>query len=179
MPPQLNRIGHVIGIVLVALVVVLSILSVAPSVIGAESSMVVQSNSMAPTMTAGDLILTKQTDPTAIDVGDVITFQAQQPGSSGYITHRVTGIETSDGLHYFQTQGDANDRPDPNPVPESAVLGEVWFVVPYVGHLIAFASSDLGIITFVIIPFSALVIVESIALYRDATTDRRVSQSTR
>lgn len=179
MPPTINRIGHGLGVILLAAVAVLGILAAAPGLVGAETSMVVQSNSMTPTMQSGDLILTKHADPATIDTGDIITFESQRPGESGYITHRVTDIRSHDGQYQFETQGDANDRPDPNPVPGAAIVGDVWVVIPYVGHLIAFASSDLGIITFVILPFSGLVIVESISLWRDATAHHQPTTSSK
>lgn len=68
-------------------------------------------------------------DKAARDIapGDIITFRP--PQGDRFITHRVvaTGF---DGAPYYITRGDANSRPDPDPVRSSDILGRVVYATP-------------------------------------------------
>ena len=63
----------------------------------------------------------------------------------------------------------ANDEVDPQPVPTENVVGVVQFHIPLIGHVISFASSDAGLLVFVILPATGLAVSEVVSLYRDAT----------
>lgn len=75
----------------------------------------VQSDSMAPTFTTGDLIITKEVkDVNVLKVGDVITYSTVMTDSEGksqrgYNTHRIYEITyNNDGsVECFVTKGDA------------------------------------------------------------------------
>ncbi len=52
------------------------------------------------------------------------------------VTHRVVGQGfDGEGELVLRTQGDANEDPDPQLVKPVQVKGEVWYSVPYLGHV--------------------------------------------
>lgn len=116
--------GAVVGSFLGAVVVVLVVWTFAPLLWGWEP-FVVTSDSMAPAMRRGDVVLT---DP-AVGVrrGDVLTYQ--RPGSDP-VTHRVVGGDAATG---WLTKGDANIQADPQPVASDTVVGRVRVLVPLLG----------------------------------------------
>ncbi len=95
----------------------------------------VLTSSMEPTLPPGTLVVARPVAAEAVGVGDVITYQLVS-GRPLTATHRVTGIEQRlDGERRFVTKGDANAAADPEPVRPVQVRGELWYAVPYLGHL--------------------------------------------
>ncbi|MFD1562855.1 signal peptidase I [Haloarchaeobius amylolyticus] len=130
-----------------------------PGAVGADHSFVVLSGSMSPTIETGDVVIVDETDPATIQEGDVITF-AQSDGETP-TTHRVVDVQHRDGQVAFETKGDANEEPDPAPVPSSNVLGTVLFTIPYIGYVIQFANTTLGFVLLVGLPMGALAVSEA------------------
>ena len=144
-------LGFALIITLCAVVVV-----AVPQVIGADESYVVTSDSMSPEIEGGDVVIVTERSPDQIEAGDVITFAP--PGDDDRrTTHRVVEVQEEDGERQFVTQGDANDNPDPQPVPSDRVIGEVTLTIPYFGRFVAFAQTTIGIISLVILPGLALI----------------------
>ncbi|WP_432831552.1 signal peptidase I [Dactylosporangium sp. CA-092794] len=86
---------------------------------------VVTSESMAPSMHAGDLIFV---DPHAESVMlyEIVTYT----DARGPITHRVVS-QAADGA--LTVKGDANAQPDPAPVDRRRVVGPVRLTLPHLG----------------------------------------------
>jgi signal peptidase I len=98
--------------------------------------LVVLSGSMEPSMPTGSLVLTKSVDPGTVRVGDVITFRLLSGShETDSATHRVVAIEQRPEGLSFITKGDANQAPDPTPVPSSALVGRVVAVSSLAGSL--------------------------------------------
>jgi signal peptidase len=102
------------------------------------------SGSMVPTFDPGDVVVVRDTDAGSLQVGDVVTFQPY-PDDPRLITHRVIEVRYGvEGVSYT-TQGDNNGAADLEPVQPKQVRGEVWYVVPYVGHVsVWMAGGTLG-----------------------------------
>ncbi|WP_135662574.1 signal peptidase I [Halorhabdus rudnickae] len=152
------------------LVVVFAAVLVAsvPQVVGADHSFVVLSDSMSPTINAGSVVVVSEVQSDRIEKGDVITYvDSRSADGTTRITHRVVDIEMVDGQQQFRTQGDANESPDPRPVPSTAVIGVVGFHIPLVGYLIEFAGSTTGLITLIVVPAILLAVSEAWSLYSD------------
>lgn len=93
----------------------------------------VLTGSMTPTYPPGSLVVVRPSDDIA--VGDAVTYQLES-GEPTVVTHRVVGISyDGDGERSYTLQGDANEQPDPEPVRPEQVRGEVWYSLPWVGHL--------------------------------------------
>ncbi len=85
----------------------------------------VQGGSMAPALTAGDLVVYRRAPVTPVE-GDVVLI-ARKGWPSG-VLHRVVAT-CLDGT--YTTRGDANPTPDREPVPPTALLGRAAASVPF------------------------------------------------
>lgn len=94
-----------------------------PSLFGLRQA-VVLSNSMAPALMAGDLIIIMAGN--SYEAGDILTYRDRQ----GLVTHRLITV-VSEGLIL---QGDANRTPD-SPVAPAQVLGKTLLRLPAAGRL--------------------------------------------
>src|SRR5690606_2120739 len=89
----------------------------------------VQSSSMEPALSVGDLVLVRPVAPKDIKEGDIILFETNV---GAQVMHRVVGINSiitnvrtpegelveSNEKFRFLTQGDANPNPDAGDVPQ-------------------------------------------------------------
>ena len=118
--------------------------------------------SMEPNLPQGALVLALPVNPTAVEVGDIIVFKSGKE-SSTVVSHRVIEVSNNGGL-FFTTKGDANENPDPAPVPAGNVKGKVVFHVPYLGGIFGavsgFVRSRAGFAILVIIP-TVLILVST------------------
>ena len=154
------------GIVLLAMLVLVAVVTV-PGIIGGDDAYIVTSGSMQPTIGPGDVVVTKDVSPDEIERGDVVTFNADSNTDRGYVTHRVVELREENGEQYFKTKGDANDDPDPGYVPASAAHGVQHLHIPYLGYLLLFARSTLGLVALIILPGLGLVASGSMQLLRE------------
>ncbi len=90
----------------------------------------VASGSMRPVIDVGDVIIISKVSPDSIITGDVIQFRTQ---GDYPVIHRVIGIVETEGSKLFITKGDANNRPDADPVLPGNVVGKAVFTVPKIG----------------------------------------------
>lgn len=111
-----------------------------PSLFG-YSMITVLSGSMEPEFSPGDsLIIRKQHGYTA---GDIVTYADQ----GAFITHRIVEKQENGYL----TKGDANNAPDGRAVREDGIYGKVRLVIPYLGNVVLFLKSSLGIFIMIVI----------------------------
>lgn len=138
-----------------------------PQLVGADNSYVVLSGSMEPYMAPGDAIIVAAGPAASIRHGDIITYQR---GGDIPTTHRVIERVTDEQGVAFRTMGDANEDPDPALVRPASVVGEVVLVIPYIGYVVQFANTPIGILSLVVVPIGLLVISE---LWRYVASQRR------
>lgn len=120
----------VVGACLLALTVGVLV----PRVSGATPYTVL-TGSMSPHLPPGTLVVVRPAEPGEIATGSVITYQLES-GRPEVVTHRVVGVRTDlTGEVEWQTRGDANGAPDPVWVREAQVRGQVWYAVPWLGHV--------------------------------------------
>jgi signal peptidase I len=135
-------VAWTLGLVLLAGTGTALSVAVYPMVTGG-ASLAVLSGSMTPGLPVGAMAFVRPVDPTSIEPGDVITFQ-RAPDAPELVTHRVLSVDDTSGAPVFATKGDANEDPDSDPVPASAVRGELWFGVPHLGRFSALLHSPKG-----------------------------------
>jgi signal peptidase len=115
-----------LGIGALSLLVGLLVLTLAPSVLGWRSD-VVLSGSMSPALQPGDVVVSAPVGQ--VQVGDVVVVRnPARPGST--LVHRVDSVR-ADGT--ITTRGDANTTADSTPVLPNEVLGRGRLRVPDVG----------------------------------------------
>ncbi len=100
---------------------------------------VVLSGSMEPTLSVNDLVILRATGD--YKVGDVVVYQS---GASRVI-HRIIRIDGESVV----TQGDANNTAD-EPILMKDIKGEMMGKVPFVGAVIRFLQTPIGIILVVV-----------------------------
>ena len=146
-----------------------------PSVLGL-TPMVVLSGSMsgdAPDhIEVGDLIFVGKAEPGELKVGDVIAYM-ESDESTTVVTHRIIEILTAeDGSLLWRVQGDANNTPDENPVPERNLVGIYQFRIPMVGDFALFLQKPLGMVLFIGVPLLAFIVYDIIRRQRNANNEK-------
>ena len=106
--------------------------------------LIVQTQSMAPTFNAGDLIVIKQCKPQNLKVGDVITFHTIINNEYALNTHRIDKIEENGEIRSYLTKGDNNSIADTHMISDGDIVGQYVFRLAGVGKLLNFLSSGPG-----------------------------------
>lgn len=158
MTPNRHTVLRVVVLLLLVGIVAPFVVQAVPSVVGADRSYTVLSGSMQPAIAPGDIVVVNSVDPNQIEKGEIITYRL--PDSETPTTHRVVAVDRTDQSLEFRTKGDANENVDPASVPAEAVVGEVMFVIPYIGYVTRFADTQLGFFLMVGVPFALLVLNE-------------------
>ena len=104
----------------------------------------VDTGSMEPQYSIGDLIIIKETPKEKIQVGDVINYTSANGIDT--ITHRVVEILEKDGEIYYKTKGDNNNEEDPDLVNFNQVQGVLVFKISKLGTIIKKMLTENGII---------------------------------
>lgn len=125
-------------IIMIILVLLAGIMFV-PRLLGYQS-LAVLSGSMEPEISVGSIVYTKETDPTSLQVGDIITYRLS---ADTMVTHRIAEINTEDQT--VVTKGDANDIVDGSPVAYSDIVGKVAFHLPWIGYISIYIKTPIGI----------------------------------
>jgi signal peptidase I len=126
--------GLRIGVAMVATaywyfaVATLAIAMILPIVNGWRTT-TVMSNSMAPTLSEGDVVAFAEFDGSLLDIGTIVQFEDAVREDST-ITHRIIGFN-ADGT--YETKGDANQGADSVKVAPSSITGVAQMVSPYAG----------------------------------------------
>jgi len=141
--PPLHRTRGAIGAVgragvwafLVTAIAALVALGAGP-LAGWYRTLTVLSGSMKPGIPVGSVVVDTPEAPSAIAVGQVITYQIPVLDHR-VVSHRVVAVLSGGDQPVFQTKGDANDAPDPwTAQSDGSALWRVWLVVPRAGWAI-------------------------------------------
>jgi signal peptidase len=121
--------------------------------------MVVLSGSMAPTFNTGSIVAVKPIEFEQIKPGDIITFKDVDGRT---VTHRVVEINNGELI----TKGDANDGKDSVPVSADRIIGQVQYSIPFVGYLVDFIKSKIGMLVFLGVPGLYLIVSQIWKLFK-------------
>lgn len=110
---------------------------------------VVLTGSMEPTITVDDLIVIEKTNDYQVD--DIVVYQS----GNMLVVHRIVFIDGD----LITTCGDANDGTLDKPINVSAINGEVVDIIPFLGLVLKFLKSPIGLM--IIISCSVLLLVLS------------------
>lgn len=116
-------------------IIVKMILKVDVPMVGGYSALIVLSGSMEPTIMTGEVIVIHAQDE--YKNGDILTYRED----GALVTHRIVNV-TEDT---FTTRGDANNTDDP-PIKKSQAVGKTIFHIPYLGKVILFIQSPVGLV---------------------------------
>lgn len=132
-----NKALHVIGeiiyvllfllVILMLIVVVLQRVSDNSVTLGGFRLFTVATGSMVPEYEVGDVLISKEIEPSEIKVGDDIVYRGKEGSfKDRIVTHRVISIREEEGVKKFITQGIANTEEDPE-IDESQIYGKVIY----------------------------------------------------
>ena len=129
---KLKSFGIALGYVLASILIAFSALSFTDVV----KARIVLTESMAPAIDPGDLILTTSAQRLSPKIGDVVSYTARRFDGApvGTFSHRVIG---GDALTGFIVKGDNNPNPDVQRPKLEDIDGVVFFVLPYLGLLLS------------------------------------------
>lgn len=176
----LNILKNIITWLIVALAVCMMIFTVVAvntfdrsdrSIFGYKM-FIVLSDSMSKTdFKAGDLILSREIDPSALKVGDIISYQSTNTENHGEIvTHKIRELTNdTEGNPGFITYGTTTDTNDENIVTYSFVLGKYQMKLSGVGKFFQFLKTTPGYFVCIFLPFLILILIQginSIRLFR-------------
>lgn len=147
-----------------ALVAIIVMFSASNS--GTSRLLVVESGSMSPAISTGSMIFVQTQEDYSVD--EVLTFKASADDNALPTTHRLIEIVNSNEQTLFRTQGDANDAPDSELIPQDQVIGKVIFSIPYIGYLVSFVKTEIGFILLVIIPATIIIYSELLVIHKEA-----------
>lgn len=105
--------------------------AVLPSAVGYRTY-VVRSESMTPSISRGDVLVSDPIAASNAKVGDVVTFD--DPESEDLITHRVRSITPVGQQLRFVTKGDANQGVEGWQVSSDATIPRLSYRVPKLGY---------------------------------------------
>ena len=138
------------------------------SVFGYSAFIVLSDSMKATDFDAGDLVIIKQTDPSTLKEGDIISFQSPDESNYGEIvTHKITTDD--EGHPGFITYGTTTDSNDQGIVTYNLVIGKYQGHIPKVGTFFNFLKSVPGYFICIFTPFFILILVQarnSIKLFR-------------
>jgi signal peptidase I len=100
------------------------------------STLAITSDSMAPAIRRGDLLLAAPHTGAGLGPGTVVVFE--EPGSGSLVSHRIVAVNL-DGT--YSTRGDANRGLDSTPLRPEQVVGVGRLLVPLVGLPLVWAWS--------------------------------------
>lgn len=123
----INTIGYLLSAVLITFTLL--------SMTGYVKARVVLTESMAPSIRAGDIVLLYPTPHSVPNVGDVAAYTGRRFDGTqvGIFTHRIIG---GDGVNGFIMKGDNNESPDIQHPTLADVSGVVVFTLPLIGKVL-------------------------------------------
>ena len=112
-----------------------------PATVGGDTTiMIVQGNSMLPTILPGSLVVAKTAPEYNVD--DIVAYEADYSGAKKIVVHRIIE-ERPNG---FVIQGDNNPKKDVGLPTEDAILGKVLFSAPYMGDALGMLRNPIFLI---------------------------------
>ena len=165
MHKALTIVGIVLCVILIPVLIINCTLIVKSFVnqeevpsIGGVFPLIVLTDSMAPEIWSGDIVICEQIEADSVKVGDDISFFDPAGNGSSIVTHRVVEIIDEDGQRYFRTRGINNNTDDRVLVPTDKLVGIYTGVrLAGAGHIALFMQSTPGLIVCVVLPIILLV----------------------
>lgn len=141
------------------LIIFLAIVIIVPRLTNNEKTFLgfrifnVATGSMEPEYAVGDILISKERDPSLINVGDNIVYLGDEGGYDGkIITHNVVKIDRDEkGDYLFHTKGRANTVEDPI-VHEDQIYGVIVYNNIVLAWLSKILTNRYGLYFFVMVP---------------------------
>jgi signal peptidase I len=106
------------------------------NLVGGFKYFVMDSDSMAPSIPSGSIVVVKQ--KAEYEIGEVISFYAKVLKEEKIVAHRITAL----GGNTYITAGDQNEAADAVPVIPSLIIGKVVSTIKYLGAAILVMKNE-------------------------------------
>ena len=128
--------------------------------IGSYRMFTVVTGSMEPVYNVGDVVISKEVEPSTINKGDDVVYLGEKNDfKDKIVTHRVIKIENKDGEYYFTTKGVANDYSDPV-ISSNQIYGKVVYKPVVLSFLSGILNTKLGFYLLIFVPVAFLIFLE-------------------
>lgn len=125
--------------------------------IGGYRIFVVATGSMVPEYEVGDVLLSKEVDPSELKVGDNIAYKGAVGGFNGkVITHKIKAIEKENENYKIITQGIANTGEDPE-INQTQILGKITYKIITLSWFEKIVSNNYAFYCIIFIPIALLI----------------------
>ena len=116
----------------------------------------VQTDSMEPTIMAGDLMISRLTkNDTVFEVGDVVTFEMYVDRTKILNSHRIVSIREVNGVTYYATKGDNSSGQDQRELSSGDIVAK-WTgkKLGSMGKVMDFLQTQKGFFICVLLPLA-------------------------
>ena len=128
--------------------------------IGSFRMFTVVTGSMEPIYNVGDVVISKEVDPSTITEGDDVVYLGKvNDFKDKIVTHRVIKIDSKDGEYYFTTKGVNNDYSDPV-INSNQIYGKVVYKPVVLSFLSSILNTKLGFYLLIFVPVAFLIFLE-------------------
>ena len=128
--------------------------------IGSYRMFTVVTGSMEPVYNVGDVVISKEVEPSTINKGDDVVYLGEKNDfKDKIVTHRVIKIEKKDNEYYFTTKGIANDYSDPV-ISSDQIYGKVVYKPVVLSFLSGILNTKLGFYLLIFVPVAFLIFLE-------------------
>lgn len=128
--------------------------------IGSYRMFTVVTGSMDPVYKVGDVVISKEVEPSTINKGDDVVYLGEKNDfKDKIVTHRVIKIENKDGEYYFTTKGVVNDYSDPV-ISSDQIYGKVVYKPVVLSFLSGVLNTRLGFYLLIFVPVAFLIFLE-------------------
>jgi signal peptidase I len=146
-------IGATAGVLLVATAVAL---------VAGLRPLVIRSDSMRPSFSAGDILVVRSVPADAVAIGDVVTFADSSRGGE-LVSHRVIAFEQRGHHRAFVTRGDQNTGVEHWVADVDGTVGVAVLAVPKVGFVVSWLVLPQ---VRLLIALAAVLLLAGVALWR-------------
>lgn len=134
--------------------------------------------SMYPTIKAGDVIVIYKENNGVYKNGDIVTFISDN-NNGMTITHRINEVFNVNNVYSYRTKGDNNPTPDNEIISSDHIMGKVVFKIPKAGYIQQFLVTKTGWIFAVVLPALGIVIYDLLKVVLIVTGVRPSSRTTK
>ena len=129
----IGNIMYVIVFVLILLILIIALLQRTSNnevTLGGYRIFVVATGSMVPKYNVGDVLISREIEPSEIKVGDTVVYKGEAGGFKGkFVTHQVEKIsKQEDGTYKYITKGLSNIEEDPE-ISQNQVYGKIIYKI--------------------------------------------------
>ncbi len=160
----LKIIGNILYSILFLIVVLMLIIVIIQRTsnnsisIGGYRIFAVATGSMVPKYEVGDVLISKEIEPSEIKVGDTVVYKGEVGGfKDKFVTHQIQSInKQEDGTYKFITKGISNIEADPE-ISETQVYGKIIYKVKTLSLMSKLISNVYIFYFFIFVPIAIII----------------------